>query len=300
MPATPRFLTSRQLADSLGVSESSVKRWVDDGSIAADRTAGGHRRIPLAEAIGYIRRQRATLSKPHLLPLETAPQIGGVDGAAAQKLLDAMVCDRPAEARAIISGRYLGGAGIASIADNLIRPVLHELGDLWHHGPEGILLEHRAVDTCVHALTEIGSWLPSVPDSAPAAVTAGGPGDPYLLPPMLASLVLRECGIRAHNLGPSTPLETVGLAMSKYGARLCTISISSPPGPRSEAAWLALEQAVADMGGRILMGGRSCAALPEKVRERVRARDSMTELAAYATGWLEGVVRAKPRKERRS
>lgn len=297
MTALPQFLTSRQFADSLGVSESSVKRWVDDGTIAADRTAGGHRRIPLAAAIRYIRRKSAPLSKPHALPLEAAPQVGAVDGAAEEQLLGAMLQDRTAEARAIISGRYVGGAGIGEIADHLIRPVLHRLGELWHRDPEGILLEHRAVDTCVQALTEIGSWLPGVSSSAPAAVVGGGPGDPYLLPPMLASLVLRECGIRAYNLGPSTPLETIGLAMSRYGAHLCSISISATPAPRSEAKWTDLVRAIAKQNGRIVIGGRSSAALPETVRERARMCGSMSELAAYATGWLEGFERVTRKKE---
>ncbi|MFO0875330.1 MAG: excisionase family DNA-binding protein [Phycisphaerales bacterium] len=300
MKRQPQSFTSRQFAKALGVSESSVKRWVDDGSIAAARTAGGHRRIPLAAAIGFIRSQRATVAKPNLLSLEATPQVGNVDEAAAQQLHDALVHDRVADARAIIAGRYLGGADVASIADNLIRPVLHQLGELWLHGPEGILLEHRAMDTCVHALTEIGSWIPALPESAPSAVTAGGPGDPYLLPPMLASLVLRECGIRTRNLGPCTPLETVGIAMSRYGARLSSISIGAAPEPRAEAAWLALARSVEQMDGRIVVGGRCSGALPAKVRERVRLCASMSELAGYGTGWLEGVRGSRRTRERRS
>lgn len=292
--STSRSLTSRQFADALGVSESSVKRWVDDGTIAADRTAGGHRRIPLAAAIGYIRRQHATLAKPQVLAFQTTLRMGDVDATAERELFDAMVADRSAEARAIITGRYLSGADVATLADNLIRPVLHQLGDLWHHGPDGILLEHRAVDTCVHALAEIGSWISNAPDSAPAAVTAGGPGDPYLLPPMLASLVLRERGIRVHNLGPSTPLETIGLAMVRYGARLCSVSISAPASSAPEAAWLDLVRLIAEMDGRVIMGGRSSGALSARIRKRARMCNSMSELAAYATGWMEGKSGAKP------
>lgn len=288
MIMSSRSLTSRQLADALGVSESSVKRWVDDGTIAADRTAGGHRRIPLATAIGYIRRRRATLSNPHLLALESAPRVGKVDDVAARELFDAMVGDRSAEARAILTGRYIGGADIASIADHLIRPVLQQLGELWHQGSDGILLEHRAVDTCVHALAEIGAWLPSVPDSAPAAVTAGSPGDPYILPPMLASLVLLEGGMRTHNLGPATPLETIRIATTRYSARLCSVSISAPPRSIVESEWVDLERQIAETGGRLVVGGRCSGALSPKVRDRLRLCTSMTELAAYATGWLEG------------
>lgn len=297
MPRSLPFLTSRQLADSLGVSESSVKRWVDEGKIAADRTAGGHRRISLAAAAGFIHRQRAALAKPDRLPLDATPRLGGVNANAVEALYEAIVRDQPSVARAILTGRYLGGASFATIADELIRPVMQRLGELWRHGPEGILLEHRAVDSCVHALAEIGSWVPALPDSSPAAVTAGGPDDPYLLPPMLASLVLREIGIRAHNLGPMTPLETVSLAMSRYGAGLCCISVSSAPAPRTEAAWLDLEKRTNSEGGRIVVGGRRVEALSAKVRERVRVCDSMSELATYATGWLEGVRRAAPKQE---
>jgi len=299
MSTTARFLTSRQFADSLGVSESSVKRWVDEGAIAADRTAGGHRRIPLSAAIGYIRRRGASLTKPQLFPLQTPPEVGVVDAAAAEKLFNAMLHDWTDEARGIISGRFLGGSDIASIADGLIRPVLCRLGELWRDGPEGILLEHRAVDTCVHALTEIGSWIPRPPDAAPTAVTAGGPGDPYLLPPLLASLVLRERGIRVHNLGPNTTYETIGLAMSRYGARLCSISISSPPCPRVAADWRALERRAARSRGRIIVGGRCSGELPEAIRAQVRMCSSMSELAMYSTGWVEG-LRADERKELRS
>lgn len=285
------FLTSRQFADSLGVSESSVKRWVDDGVITAERTVGGHRRIPLAAAIGFIRQRGTELARPHLLRINAAPSVGAVDEGVVEALHDALLGDRALEAEAIIAGRYLGGADIASIADQLIRPVMHRMGELWRHDAAGILLEHRAVDVCVRVLGEIGSWISAVPESAPAAVVAGGPGDPYLLPPMLASMVLRENGVRAHNLGPCTPLQTVGLAVSRYDARICSMSVSAPPTPRSEAAWLELERQVSGAAGRLVVGGRCAAELPVAVRGCVRMCDSMSDLAAYAAGWLEGIQR---------
>ena len=59
----------KDLATAIGVSESSVKRWVDDGTIDASRTAGGHRRIPLSEAIRFIRQRRTPVVRPDLLGL---------------------------------------------------------------------------------------------------------------------------------------------------------------------------------------------------------------------------------------
>ncbi|HEX9106572.1 MAG TPA: MerR family DNA-binding transcriptional regulator, partial [Longimicrobiales bacterium] len=50
------YLSPRELAEAVGVSESSLKRWADRGVLAVERTAGGHRRIPLGEAVRFIRR----------------------------------------------------------------------------------------------------------------------------------------------------------------------------------------------------------------------------------------------------
>jgi len=70
-----RLLSPRELADALGVSESSLKRWVDAGKIAAARTDGGHRRIALPEAVRFIRETGAPVARPELLDM---PEVAAV------------------------------------------------------------------------------------------------------------------------------------------------------------------------------------------------------------------------------
>ena len=67
------LLTPKELAEALGASESSVRRWVDSGDIRIARTAGGHRRIPLTEAIRFIRLINAPVVRPELLGLGSLP-----------------------------------------------------------------------------------------------------------------------------------------------------------------------------------------------------------------------------------
>ncbi|MBN8525321.1 MAG: helix-turn-helix domain-containing protein, partial [Planctomycetes bacterium] len=52
-----RLLSPRDAARALGASESSLKRWVDAGELAARRTMGGHRRIPASEVLRFARAQ---------------------------------------------------------------------------------------------------------------------------------------------------------------------------------------------------------------------------------------------------
>ena len=51
MNGTVEHLKTQTVAEALGLSVSTIKRWVDSGSIGAVRTVGGHRLIPRSEAI---------------------------------------------------------------------------------------------------------------------------------------------------------------------------------------------------------------------------------------------------------
>jgi excisionase family DNA binding protein len=51
-----RLLTSHEVGDLLQVNPSSVKKWVNEGRIAAFRTPGGHRRIRVADLVDFLTR----------------------------------------------------------------------------------------------------------------------------------------------------------------------------------------------------------------------------------------------------
>lgn len=284
--------TTRQLADSLGVSESSVKRWIDDGEIAAERTSGGHRRIPFADAMRFMRSRGLRPASDSGAARGAVLAFGPVDEKASLDFERALVEDDIERARAIARGRFLSGADIAGIADGLVRPALERIGELWKCDRSGIMAEHRAVDGCVTLLKELGGWIPAPAANAPRAVVCAGPGDPYLLPPLLASLVLRERGFDARSLGPSTPFETMTIACSRYSARLGAVSVSVPQSPRQMREWSELGQALTRAGTRLVLGGRCADAALIKAVQPAAFCASMSELAAYASGLLDGAPKA--------
>ena len=60
------YYTTREAANKLGVSVTTVQLWVESGALSAWKTAGGHRRIP-SEAVDAMlaRQQSAAAEEPH-------------------------------------------------------------------------------------------------------------------------------------------------------------------------------------------------------------------------------------------
>jgi excisionase family DNA binding protein len=81
-PAPPfssgeRFLTVGVVAEHFGVTEVTIKNWVDAGQLAAARTVGGHRRIAASSVVRLLEEQgrpvpaQLARRKPVVVVLET-------------------------------------------------------------------------------------------------------------------------------------------------------------------------------------------------------------------------------------
>jgi excisionase family DNA binding protein len=274
-----RLLSPRELAHALGVSESSLKRWVDAGKIVASRTDGGHRRIALPEAVRFIRETGAPLAHPEVLDLPAMAAAPSDALAADSGLLGCLERGDAIAVRGWLVGRYLAGASIAELSDGPVRSAMHALGELWHHDERGVFIEHRATEACLQALAYLRGTLPERL-AGPLALGAAPEDDPYRLPTFLASMVVSEAGLRAINLGPDTPISAMQHAVAEHRPRLVWLSATgklASPRAAEIARWIAglPRTIVAVIGGR--NAGAIAAVLPS-----VRHADAMAELAVIA------------------
>jgi excisionase family DNA binding protein len=274
-----RHLSPRELADALGVSESSLKRWVDAGKIVAFRTEGGHRRIAVDEAVRFIRDTRAPIARPDLLGLPdlAVTQRATLTGSAS--FLDLLLEGDVDGARGFLLARYLAGSSVAELADGPIKDAMHTLGELWRHEDAGVFIEHRGTDACIQAIAYLRSLI-AAPANAPLALGAGLEDDPYIIPPFLASMVTSVAGLRSINLGPDTPLSALQEAAQHYRPRLIWLSASSPVNSaraRAISRWLGSLRDTA-----VVVGGRHGDQLVGD-QKSIRYLPTMGELAAVAS-----------------
>lgn len=295
---TSQALTPKQLADAIGVSESSLKRWADEGVIRSTRTAGGHRRIPVAEAIRFVRESGSTLVNPSILGLPDIESVVDRMPARAempQRLASYLTAGSAREARGLIMACYMSGVSLAELFDTIVAPAMHQIGELWRHDPHGVFIEHRATDLCLQSINQLRA-MQTVNVSAPAAVGAAPSRDPYLIPSMMSAAVLTAEGMNAVNLGPNTPASSLVQAAHLHHAALVWLSLSASEDIELINPYVAeLLEGLQNTHARIVIGGRSRSLVTAVEADRMIIVGLMSDLATFARGVMKATLPAHGR-----
>lgn len=279
-------LSPKELSRAVGVSESSLKRWVDDGQLQAVRTAGGHRRISIEEAIRFIRETGLRVVEPDAIGLSELVNAANSDGGEpGNAFMDALLDGDDALVRGMLLHAYMNGHTIAEICDHVIAPSMHRIGELWRHDEKGIFLEHRATHLCVGAMHQLRSILPPTSENAPVAIGGAIGGDIYTLPTLMAAVALASQGWKDMNLGSDTPSDSLFHAARSMKPRLVWLSISvdrPEEDLKKQINWLA--ERLEPVGAALIVGGRHGPTRKTGLHVNAHIASTMSELTAFAAG----------------
>lgn len=271
MRSAESMLKTQQVAKALGVSVSTVKRWVDSGSLVATRTLGKHRLVPVAEAIRFARSQNLSQAgfQDYLRPRHAI--LKDVDDSTREALFRALQEGQESESRSILAGAYAALGNAPQLADEVIRPVMERIGHGWATDELDVYQEHRASRILESSLTGLIANLPLEldTDDSPVALGATPEGDLYTISGLLSELTLREMGWDVANLGPNMPLSSFARAVRAYRPSLIWLSVNHLTDvDRFVQDYAHLYKAANDLGAAICLGG---GALTPALRTRVLA-----------------------------
>ncbi|MEM6978541.1 MAG: helix-turn-helix domain-containing protein [Planctomycetota bacterium] len=267
----PQF-SPKQIADSLQVSESSVKRWCDSGAISSIKTVGGHRRITLDALQAFLRSTDRKLSRPDVLGLPNlAPSrhthIAGDDDPIKQRFRDALAAGEEVVCRELLHRLIDQGATRSEAAESLITDAMVGFGEAWDCNALDIYQERRGCDIAMRLIYELRSSMPQPDKGSPVAIGGAPEGDPYQLPTALVELSLREVGWNATSLGNNLPMDSFRQAVHDYDPQMVWMSVSTVAEPDM---FVAEQTQLAQSLGEdvpLLIGGR---ALTDRLRPRLR------------------------------
>ncbi|MCZ6684324.1 MAG: B12-binding domain-containing protein [Planctomycetota bacterium] len=256
---TDQYIRPRQLAEAIGVSESTLKRWTDRGLLPSVKTVGGHRRLPLWGIIAFLRKTGQPLIQPELVGF-SAPVLAPDGRSLAGSLpffVDLLLGGHVMEAKELTLRAYLRGHSLCDICDDLFRPAMQTIGSRWASGECDVYKEHCATQTMCRVIGRLRTSLRPPAEHDPLALGAAPQGDPYGLSTLMAELVLLGRGWQAVNLGPNTPLRSLARAVIDMRPRLIWLSVSAEPDTGAFVSeYEALREAAQETRTPIAIGGR--------------------------------------------
>lgn len=280
---SPELVSPKQVARAIGVSESSLKRWCDQGLIETVRTAGGHRKMTVPEILRFVREHDQKLTSPEVLGLPSVSEHAGLGlTRGTSRLVEALLAGDELLAKQIVFDLYLAKHSLSVICDQVIAGAFAEIGDRWACHAAEIYQERRGCEIALRILFDLRRVQP-VPERKWLAAGGTIAGDLYSLPSAMAELVLRDAGFFATSLGTSIPFASLVNAVQETKPHLFWLSVSYiPDGLNFVAEFEELSQACAAAGTALVVGGR---ALTTEIRQRLTYSafcDTMQHLEGFA------------------
>ncbi len=252
------FYSPADVALALGVSTSTIKRWVDEGVLPAHKTVGGHRKILRADVLRLVRERnfpRLDLSRLDVHVHPDSPDTTKLS----DSLFDSLRAGDITLTRSVIHGAFAAGLLMEEIGDSVIAPAMAQLGHDWEAGRIDVMHEHRGTLLCTAVLHELRPALEANAENDRPVAAGGNPeGDHSLLASLLIQMMLLEAGWDAINLGPNTPLASFHVALNELKPRLVWLSASYLSAPQTfldeyRKFYLQAERA----GVAVAIGGRA-------------------------------------------
>jgi len=281
-----QLVSPRQVAQAIGVSESSLKRWCDKGDLQTVRTAGGHRRLAIDQVVQFLRQTGHTMVRPELLGLPSNTGKGAtIADRAVPQIVAALTAGDEEQCRRIVFDLYLAGGAVSDICDRVLAPAFEEIGNRWECHEAEVYQERRACGFCLSILAELRSVLPPPGDNGPLAIGAAPQCDPYMLPTAMVELVFRQLGWRAQSLGSRVPLPSLLAAIEVLQPKIFWLSVSHIDNAQEFLGEYRAFYGQACEKAAIVVGGRGLTESIRREMEYAAFCDNLQHLEAFIKAW---------------
>jgi len=264
----------KAVAQATGLTVETLRAWERRyGVVVPGRDASG-RRVYDADDVLRLRRLREATERGHpigrLVGLseegladllnETADRrVQAMSDAFATRILDSAQNFRAAECEQALT---LAVAMLPPqrLVDEVLRPLLHEIGERWHRG-ELAISQERLVSTIVRRHVDLMLDTYDRTARRQPIVFATLPGERHELGLLTSAMLCASRGFKTHYLGPDLPPREIAHYAREVGARIVAVSIVLQEQPGDVVAQLHALTEELPPGTTLWIGGAGCRAL---------------------------------------
>jgi len=258
MPKTD-VLSTRQVAQLLGVGEATIKRWADAGEIECFRTPGGHRKFRLRDVTGFVEGRKFQVQGT--LPARLSPGSEGEEGGAVAQFQAAALAGDASACVAQLAAHRLRGTSLAGIFDDVVAPALADMGERWQFAKLSVAEEHVGSQAVIDAIARAQPLAepPGEPNrpTRGAAVVAAVAGELHDIAARMTACLLRARGYEVLAPLAQTPARDLADLVMRCRASIVALSSTMLRDPAELTEQIALAaRAASQTGGRVVLGGK--------------------------------------------
>lgn len=257
------ILSTADVARLFNVTETTVKRWADDGTLRCQKTPGGHRKFAIRNVIDFA--EKNNFEPSGILELSStdflAPKIHmAVMSHDFSQMVDAFVQKALSPSKTdlfnYLSYLYEHRIHLVDIYDRILRPAMEIIGERWARGEIDISHEHRATYETLDALAKLQAQISIKPVNGLVAVSACPGSEVHELGARCVSYLLESEGWATHYLGARTPAASIVQAVHELRPDLVCLSLTYPDRAAVGADLLReIVEATHACGGKVVAGG---------------------------------------------
>jgi MerR family transcriptional regulator, light-induced transcriptional regulator len=285
------ILSTVDVARLFNVTETTVKRWADVGSLRCHKTPGGHRKFPMRNVIEFAERNKFEPTGVLALPEKDA-MCATIEMAILNRdfpvLVDAFVgkalSPDPTDLHVFLSYLYEHRIALWEIHDLILHAGMTEIGARWERGEIGIHQEHRATNETFDAMTKLQSEIFIKPANGQSVVLACLGEELHDLGLRSAANMFEAEGWATHYIGARTPADQVIAAVADLRPSLLALSMTYQKDPHQSLADLQrVSTEVHAMGIPTVVGGSGVVAGTDELRLIDEVIMSARDILEYLT-----------------
>lgn len=297
------ILSTTGVARLFNVTETTVKRWADEGTLKCQKTPGGHRKFDVKhvvefatangmEPVGTLALEDDTFSSAIQVAV-LARDFSALSNIFVEK---AMSVDRH-DLYEFLSYLYQHRFGLWEMYDLVVRPGLYEIGDRWKSKEIDIYREHRASHETLDAMAKLQAEIFRSPAVGKQAVCACLDDEQHDIGLRCAANILEAKGWSVHYLGGLTPYRSIVESVKEVRPEIVCLSVTYAEFTSGDVGRLKdLRRLIHRAGGNLILGGQK---IPAKCIDSGccdAVFHSMKELAEFVHDLLASPVEEKHRK----
>jgi len=267
--AQKTILSTADVARLFSVTETTVKRWSDEGRLKCQKTPGGHRKFEIRNVVDFAEKNNfepvgalAFATDDKLAQRIQVAMLGRDFSELVAAFVEAALFPDRMELFMFLSYLYQHRVQLWEMHDLVIRPGMAEIGERWIRGEIGVNHEHRGSYETLDALAKLQAQIHIRESTGRSVVCACMQDELHEIGLRCASYLFESEGWMTTYLGARMPDDAIASAVHEMKPDVLCLSVTNPPADGLlEKTLEEIVIAARDVKTKVILGGRLASAL---------------------------------------